>query len=59
MKKIKLLKQYFISSKGDELETSDGIAELLVSRKVAEYKIDKAAVVKKKKIKNAKRKPLK
>ena len=43
MKKIKLLKPYYLKVKGDVLETAENIAELLVGRHVAEYVIDKKA----------------
>lgn len=45
MKKIRLLKPYSISAKGDILETAEGIADSLVERKFAEYVVDKQADV--------------
>ena len=35
--KIKLKKLYYLSAKGDILDTHPGVAELLVGRGVAEY----------------------
>ena len=55
--KIRLKKLYYLSAKGDILDTHPGVAELLVGRGIAEYIEEVPAV--EKVIKWRKRKPKK